>query len=258
MLPTIPTAVFNQIVTTMCKVISSPISETTRQEQTSNTARFAFGLMSNVMFSYNSLNRSDSGNNQKNINPTGNDFDMLTRALVGFFYFSETGNITMVKKFLSISEQHSSYFLNGNNQTTALIIACTNNNISLVELLLSKMNITQINKATFKSDCYRNITALWISLANKNSEIVELILNQPGIITENGKGWHNDIEQGKLLSCQDLDLSRMYLAKNKQLECSLPSYQNRMAPVIMLEATRDLEPNNGNNDIRKNNSLRPR
>ena len=42
------------------------------------------------------------------------------------------------------------------------------------------------------------------------------------------------------------------------MEFSLPYYQNRVAPVIMLEATRDLETNNGKNDIRKNNSLRLR
>jgi hypothetical protein len=264
----VPDVAFKNIITTMFarykqnkqKQLSSTFSGNVSDLSTLPFTKMQF--LSNLLYgrvnSSHRLGLLDDNINQQDPTLLDDEFNISKEALLGFLYFAEQGNILMVKRFLDLDPKYSTYFLNGNNKTTALIIACTNNDISLVRLLLSKMNIAQINKATFKSGYYHNITALWISLAYKNNVIIELILNQPGIITEHGKGWHNSVAQGKLLSYQDLDLSRLHLSPTKQVERSLPYYQTRVAPVIMLEETRVLDPNNDNHDVRNNNSLRPR
>ena len=111
----------------------------------------------------------------------------------------------MLNKFLLLPSSCKEFVLNGDDQQTALSIACENKYLESIKSLLPHMNILQINKSLNKNNCYKNITALWITLAFQFLEGAECLLNIPGIEINNGKGEHYNFRSNMSVSCKELN-----------------------------------------------------
>lgn len=111
----------------------------------------------------------------------------------------------MLNKFLLLPSSCKEFVLNGDDQQTALSIACENKYLESVKILLPHMNILQINKSLNKNNYYKNITALWIALAFQFLEGAECLLNISGIEINNVKGEHYEFRSNMPVSCKELN-----------------------------------------------------